>query len=185
MFWRKSRVASKAASPLQEQPDHSTAAPHLGFGVLVSLIIYCFHFPNHSPFCPCPVVTWSSKDSRSSMSLFSLSGREKGEFSTGWSGGAWGARLGHEPDPFRLVTTEGGVRARTTGHEAQARLGGGCSQGSYGILTQHACPASSSSQLHAKRLIFYVRLACKNSRVKHNCNTKSHRSWEFNTMTIL
>lgn len=137
-------------------------------------------------FFTSPAITWSSKDSRSSMSFFSLSGREKGEFSADRASGASGSTSEtHEIDPFRLVTIDGGVRACTTGHEAQAGLGGGCSQGTYGILTQHACPSSSSSQLHAKRLIFYVRLACKNSRVKHNCNTKFHRSRQFSTMTIL
>lgn len=34
-----------------------------------------------------------------------------------------GAHLRHESDPFRLVTTDGGVRARTTGHGAQAGWG--------------------------------------------------------------
>lgn len=54
----------------QEEPDHSAADLHLVFG----LFLFFQSFP-------CPVITWSSKDSRSSMSLFSLSGREKGEFS--------------------------------------------------------------------------------------------------------
>lgn len=73
-----------------------------------------------------------------------------------------------------------GSYARTTGNEATTGLGRGCSQGRL-CHSHRAC--LSRHPLHAKRLIFYVRLACKNSRVKHNsCNTKSHKSLQFSTM---
>lgn len=103
MLWRKNRVASKAASPQQEQPDHSIAALHLVFGVFIPLIIYCFNFLNHSLFFTFPVITWSSKDSLSSMSFFSLSGREKGEFSADWSIGAWGSASETRDWPVQVI----------------------------------------------------------------------------------
>lgn len=81
-------MASNAVSPQQEQPStHSESqwyccsVPYVGavliFLVYTTLIIDLAN-TQHFSF---PVITWSSKDSRSSMSFFSLSERENGKFS--------------------------------------------------------------------------------------------------------
>lgn len=69
-------------------------------------------------------------------------------------------------------------------NEATDRTGEEFSQGGWTASTSHTCLSRQGSiRLHANRLIFYSGLACKSSRAKPHCNTRSHKASWFNIIS--
>lgn len=136
-MFQRNKVASHVVSPQQEQPStHSErqwyccSVPYVGavliFLVYTTLIIDLAN-TQHFSF---PVITWSSKDSRSSMSFFSLSERENWKFSAELIQPHISDCIWYKTKPLRLVKLMMKVVMHVPQEmRPQTGLGRGCSQG--------------------------------------------------------
>lgn len=124
------------------------------------------------------MVTCSNKHSRSSISFFNLISKEirKTEVGVNPRSAPFGRMLNRRASIQVSETDDEGIIHVPQWMRPHTGLGKTSAEGEWRGSSSHTCyVVRGSVRLHANGLVFYLGLACKGSRAKPRCNTRSHR----------